>query len=735
MASSSGGYLGSNGSSSGYYNGSGMKTGPLCEWCGKMLQASLKTANGSYIYLSALIVSLMLFVEMAILLLLVNWRFRRELDSPTMSRKITLLPIYYYAILVCSLFALVEAVFIAAPLQPESKDVILSILSAIQSGLLDTWAIFFLMHPVSAPRRRIAIVTTVLSACSFALRLFFNLFTYFREINTSDESSTECGLCTFYIHDSTTSGWLIAIYFLLMVIAVLDSKLHFFSRLKLPICFRPATQIWGIYMIVVLLFGLLAFTLDQCGICAYCLFEITIITYILLWAPAMYFTYARDTAYWLAKNPESIHHADLKEPLLGETSSKVLEELLEKNNIPVINFSKVTLINKVGAGSYGEVWKGKWTGTSIAVKRLFGDEVQEDLLQEISILCQLRHPNIVLFMGVSVDVTKYCIVTEFVENGNLFTILHRETCPIFLDFNQRETILADSARGIAYLHGRTPPIMHRDLKSANVLITADLHAKLADFGLSKVFDSPGTTMTMVGTPQWAAPEVLRGETYSEKADVYAFGCIMWETYTNSIPFEKLTLVQVISLVGHKGLTIEIDPLCPRADLIKRCITGDSDLRPSIVDVLSDMTDNPWPDPPVYPSRSTEPATPPPSPVSTTRRSPFSSGSGSLPPTVKMPSLSSQSKKFKSPMNFTTPPRQPSTTTPSVTGTATTTTTTTSTSATSPGHPTIVSSTTTTPANIPAPSPDSSSSLSSVESDSSPPLTPVLTKPGGFSVNS
>src|SRR5690554_2424323 len=115
-----------------------------------------------------------------------------------------------------------------------------------------------------------------------------------------------------------------------------------------------------------------------------------------------------------------------------------------------------------------------------------------------------------------------CIVTELAENGSLYDVIHKH--PEDLESWQRVVgICLESARGMAYLHAQSPPILHRDLKSQNILLNKDYHAKVADFGISRPMVDDSMTMR-VGTTRWTAPECLAKEgVYSEKADVYSFG--------------------------------------------------------------------------------------------------------------------------------------------------------------------------------------------------------------------
>jgi serine/threonine protein kinase len=130
-----------------------------------------------------------------------------------------------------------------------------------------------------------------------------------------------------------------------------------------------------------------------------------------------------------------------------------------------------------------------------------------------------------------------CIVTEFVQQGSLRDMLANRG--IKLPWQQRLSMLRSAAQGVSYLHSLQPTaVIHRDLKSSNLLVDENMNIKVADFGFARLKEE-NATMTRCGTPCWTAPEIIRGERYSEKADVYSFGIIMWEVLTRRTPFAGL----------------------------------------------------------------------------------------------------------------------------------------------------------------------------------------------------
>ncbi|XP_026387424.1 serine/threonine-protein kinase EDR1-like [Papaver somniferum] len=146
----------------------------------------------------------------------------------------------------------------------------------------------------------------------------------------------------------------------------------------------------------------------------------------------------------------------------------------------------------------------------------------------------------------------------------------------------------DIARGLNYLHCYNPPIVHRDVKSSNLLVDNNWHLKVGDFGLSRLKHATFlTTENGNGTPQWMALEVIRNEPADEKSDVYSFGVVLWELATKKIPWDGLIPMQVIASVGFMDQHIEIpEDTDPKwAFLIKTCLHSDPKCRPTFGELL------------------------------------------------------------------------------------------------------------------------------------------------------
>ncbi|KAF5752130.1 serine/threonine-protein kinase pakF-like isoform X1 [Tripterygium wilfordii] len=225
-----------------------------------------------------------------------------------------------------------------------------------------------------------------------------------------------------------------------------------------------------------------------------------------------------------------------------------------------ILWEDLTIGEQIGQGSCGTVYHALWYGSDVAIKVFSKQEYSDDVIhcfrQEVSVMKRLRHPNILLFMGAVTSPQRLCIVTEFLPRGSLFRLLQRSTSK--LDWRRRIHMALDVARGMNYLHHCNPPIIHRDLKSSNLLVDRNWTVKVGDFGMSRLkHETYLTTKTGRGTPQWMAPEVLRNEPSDEKSDVYSYGVILWELVTEKTPWDSLNSMQVIGAVGFMNQRLEI----------------------------------------------------------------------------------------------------------------------------------------------------------------------------------
>jgi len=251
-----------------------------------------------------------------------------------------------------------------------------------------------------------------------------------------------------------------------------------------------------------------------------------------------------------------------------------------------IDYKEISVGEQIGNGAFAVVNRGEYRGMEVAVKHLQFNHVNEraitDFHTELAVMKSLKHPNIVLAMGACVS--PVCLVTEFCANGSLFDVLHNKA--VELSGRMKLKLAYDAARGMDFLHTHSPIIIHRDLKSLNLLVDADWNLKVSDFGLSR-FKVPTLMTGQCGTYQWMAPEVVSGHSYTEKADVYSFGINLWEIYTRQIPYHQMVPIQAAVSVMNKGLRPELPLNTPLeyATLCRECWDQNPNLRPSFEQIL------------------------------------------------------------------------------------------------------------------------------------------------------
>ncbi|KAF3779585.1 putative leucine-rich repeat receptor-like protein kinase [Nymphaea thermarum] len=268
--------------------------------------------------------------------------------------------------------------------------------------------------------------------------------------------------------------------------------------------------------------------------------------------------------------------------------------------------------NEIGSGGYGKVYRGILpTGQMVAIKRAMQGSMQGgvEFKTEIELLSRVHHKNLVGLVGFCFDRGEQMLVYEFVPNGSLKDSLSGKS-GIHLDWKRRLRVSLGSARGLAYLHElANPPIIHRDVKSTNILLDESLVAKVADFGLSKLVAdaAKGHVSTQVkGTLGYLDPEYYMTQQLTEKSDVYSFGVVMLELITAKAPIERgKYIVREVRLAIDKrkeacGLGELLDPVIRTAhgvalagfekfvDLAMRCVEESASDRPTMGEIVKEI---------------------------------------------------------------------------------------------------------------------------------------------------
>ncbi|TMW69763.1 hypothetical protein Poli38472_001919 [Pythium oligandrum] len=269
----------------------------------------------------------------------------------------------------------------------------------------------------------------------------------------------------------------------------------------------------------------------------------------------------------------------------------------------------IKIVAEIATGGFGIVYQASLYGQTVVVKQVApakanSPEILSRFMDEIRLYARLDHPKIVKFMGLSwTNLLDLSLVMEFMPHGDLNSVLkmnHRLSRgrSLFSWFDEqseprcKSLLVQDVAEALVYLHSFIPPIIHRDLKAKNILLSENFEAKLTDFGISR--ETAEETMTGgMGTTAWIAPEVLDGERYSEKADIYSFGILMCELdvcghpyHRNKTGVDSMSDAKIAYLVVTEGLRPLLDPECPQAieQLIMSCIDHDPSKRPTALEV-------------------------------------------------------------------------------------------------------------------------------------------------------
>ncbi|GMG99806.1 hypothetical protein Nepgr_001646 [Nepenthes gracilis] len=276
--------------------------------------------------------------------------------------------------------------------------------------------------------------------------------------------------------------------------------------------------------------------------------------------------------------------------------------------------------NIIGEGGYGLVYRGSLiNGTPVAVKKILNNlgQAEKEFRVEVDAIGHVRHKNLVRLLGYCIEGTHRMLVYEYVNNGNLEQWLHGAMRQHgHLTWEARIKVLLGTAKALAYLHEAIEPkVVHRDIKSSNILIDDEFNAKVSDFGLAKLLGAGKSHVTtrVMGTFGYVAPEYANTGLLNEKSDVYSFGVVLLEAITGRDPVDYGRPTQEVNLVdwlkmmvGSRRSEEVLDPNIDRRPSVKalkralltalKCLDPDSDKRPKMGQVVRMLESEEYPIP-------------------------------------------------------------------------------------------------------------------------------------------
>lgn len=258
-----------------------------------------------------------------------------------------------------------------------------------------------------------------------------------------------------------------------------------------------------------------------------------------------------------------------------------------------ISHSQIKLGQQIGKGGFGTVYKGVWQNIEVAIKQLMSDHLSGEAViefqHEMQVTAKLRHPNVILLYGAVTEKSPYCLVMEYMSGGSLYSVLHS---PVELTWERREQIALDITIGLNYLHHED--LLHRDLKSMNVLLDKYGQAKLCDFGLAKIKKETGNTTkdlgNIAGTLPWMPPELFKDQPNSKASDIYSLGVLFWEVAARKRPLEGVKAEVMPYQILERD---ELEPIPQEtpikfARLIRFCWQKTPNARPNAAEVIQQL---------------------------------------------------------------------------------------------------------------------------------------------------
>uniref|UniRef100_A0A7N0T962 Protein kinase domain-containing protein n=1 Tax=Kalanchoe fedtschenkoi TaxID=63787 RepID=A0A7N0T962_KALFE len=277
------------------------------------------------------------------------------------------------------------------------------------------------------------------------------------------------------------------------------------------------------------------------------------------------------------------------------------DQFISSSGIPRYSYKDIqkgtqNFTTLLGEGSFGPVYRAKMaTGEVVAVKVLASNSKQgeKEFQTEVVLLGRLHHRHLVNLLGYCVEKGQHMLVYEYMSNGSLENILYGEQ-EGSLTWDERLQIALDVSHGIEYLHeGAVPPVIHRDLKSANILLDQSMRAKVADFGLSKEQVADGRNSGLKGTYGYMDPAYISTNKFTLKSDIYSFGIILFELITAIHPHQNLLEYINLAALSYDGVdeildkrldAQNVDDVRRLAVIARKCLHKNPRKRPTMSEI-------------------------------------------------------------------------------------------------------------------------------------------------------
>ena len=254
----------------------------------------------------------------------------------------------------------------------------------------------------------------------------------------------------------------------------------------------------------------------------------------------------------------------------------------------IISLDELEFGRQLGEGAYGTVYAGSWKSkgnVEVAIKKCFNKPFDAEILSVLP-----RHPNVVFFYATATSEDATYIVTELVTNGSLFDFVHTDKKGF--DDLQAISWAKQIGYGMEHLHGHH--IVHRDLKSGNVLISSDMEMKVCDFGTARAVVDKCEQSTVRGTYRWMAPEIMKEDDaiIDKNCDVFSYGCVLYELFERKLPYynEKNSVFLAMKVLDGLRPEFSEDSSVPAftKELMLACWEEDAQRRPQFEDCITSL---------------------------------------------------------------------------------------------------------------------------------------------------